>query len=109
MSEQPHSENAKRITREVELREKRMLKARRTKMQSVWMGLGFFGLIGWSIVVPTLLGAGIGRWLDATYSGERSWTLTLLVAGLSLGCLNAGHWIIKEQRHIKSEQETTDD
>lgn len=109
MSEETFQERSSRIAHEVEVREKRLLKTKRTKMSSVWLGLGFFGLIGWSIVVPTLIGTGIGRWLDAAHPGERSWTLALLIAGLTLGCLNAGHWIFREQRTIKSEQETTDD
>ena len=109
MPEGQSPERASRIAREVAVREKRMLKTKRTKMRSVCLGLGFFGLIGWSIVVPTLIGAGIGRWLDAAHPGERSRTLALLIAGLTLGCFNAGHWIMKEQRTIVSEQETTDD
>jgi predicted F0F1-ATPase subunit len=39
------------------------------------------GLIGWSVVVPTLLGAALGSgW--TTHPGTHSWTLALLVAGL---------------------------
>ena len=93
------------MSREVALREKRMLKTKRTKMRSVWQGFGFFGLIGWSIVVPMLIGAAIGRWLDNTYSGARSWTLVLLVGGLTLGCINAWRWVLKEHRAITTEQE----
>ena len=40
------------------------------------------GLIGWSVVVPTLLGAALGIWLDERHPGAHSWTLALLVAGL---------------------------
>ena len=40
------------------------------------------GLIGWSVVVPTLLGAALGIWLDKHHPGKHSWTLALLVAGL---------------------------
>ncbi len=74
----------------------------------VWFGLGMMGLIGWSVVVPTLLGAGIGLWLDARYGGRQSWTLALLVAGLVLGCLNAWHWVAKEDKAIRDEREGND-
>ena len=63
------------------------------------------GLIGWSVVVPTLLGAALGIWLDNHYPGAYSWTLTLLVTGLVIGCLNAWHWVVKEDKEMQDEQE----
>ena len=30
----------------------------------VWFGLGMMGLIGWSVAIPTVLGAALGLWLD---------------------------------------------
>ena len=53
-------------------------------------------MVGWSVALPTLLGVGLGHWLDHRYAGSRSWTLALLVAGLALGCLNAGCWVARE-------------
>ena len=38
----------------------RKLKARLGAKRSIWFGLGTSGLIGWSVTVPTLLGAGLG-------------------------------------------------
>ena len=74
------------------------LKARGDGNPGVWFGLGMMGLIGWSVVVPTLLGAALGRLLDETWSGRHSWTLALLVAGLVLGCFNAWRWIARQDR-----------
>jgi ATP synthase protein I len=87
----------------------RKLKARRNATPGVWFGLGMMGLIGWSVVVPTLLGAALGLWLDEAYPGPRSWTLALLVAGLMLGCFNAWHWVSKEDRAMREEQEDEHD
>jgi ATP synthase protein I len=56
------------------------------------------GLIGWSVAIPTLLGAALGSWLDRWHAGRHSWTLALLVAGLALGCFNAWHWVAKEDK-----------
>ena len=83
----------------------RKLKARRNPAQGVWFGLGMMGLIGWSVVVPTLLGAALGIWLDEHHPGKHAWTLALLAAGLALGCLNAWHWVAKEDREIRAAQE----
>lgn len=85
----------------------RKLKARRHAEHGVWSGLGMMGLVGWSVVVPTLLGAMLGAWLDKRYPGVHSWTLTLLIIGLFAGCANAWHWVAKEDRAIRDEQ--TDD
>jgi ATP synthase protein I len=63
------------------------------------------GLIGWSICLPTLFGAWLGTWLDKRHPGAHSWTLILLVAGLCVGCVNAWHWITKEQGAIHRGQE----
>jgi len=87
----------------------RKLKARRHSSRGVWFGLGMMGLIGWSVVVPTLLGAAFGIWLDQRYSGSRSWTLALLMAGLAIGCMNAWHWVAKEDKAMREEEENGDD
>lgn len=87
----------------------RKLKARRNSAQGVWFGLGMMGLIGWSVVVPTLLGAALGLWLDKHHPGAHSWTLALLVAGLTIGCLNAWHWVAKEDRAMREEQDDDDE
>lgn len=86
----------------------RKLKARRDPAAGVWSGLGKMGLIGWSVVVPTLLGAALGIWLDSHYPGNHPWTLALLMAGLTLGCLNAWRWIAKEESDMRDDGESSD-
>ncbi|MEP6834373.1 MAG: AtpZ/AtpI family protein [Gemmatimonas sp.] len=86
----------------------RKLKARRDPAAGVWSGLGAMGLIGWSVVVPTLLGAALGIWLDKHRPGNHPWTLALLMAGLTLGCLNAWHWVAKEERDMRDAEESGD-
>jgi len=67
--------------------------------RSIWFSLGLFGLVGWSVAIPTLLGMAAGVWLDRAFPGGRvSWTLTLLVVGAVLGCLNAWYWVQHESR-----------
>lgn len=102
-------EGGKSFIRQVGEKEKRKLKAQRRVTQTVWSGLGMMGLVGWSVAVPTLLGAALGIWLDRRYPGVHSWTLTLLIIGLVIGCLNAWHWVAREERQIRGEQEDKDE
>lgn len=90
---------------QVGARAERKIRARRNGTPGVWFGLGMMGLIGWSVVVPTLLGAALGLWLDQRYPDGRAWTLALLMAGLTLGCLNAWHWVTREDQAIRDERE----
>jgi ATP synthase protein I len=83
--------------------EARKIQAQRTKSRSVWFGFAMFGLIGWSVAVPTLLGIALGVWIDKRYPSTHSWTLMLLVIGLIIGCLNAWYWVKKEQQAIYSD------
>jgi ATP synthase protein I len=85
----------------------RKRKARDNPAPGVWFGLGMMGLIGWSVVVPTLLGAMLGLWLDRNYPGSHSWTLALLVGGLVLGCANAWHWVSRQDQ--ATHEESRDD
>jgi ATP synthase protein I len=94
---------------EIGVRAARKLKARRHPKPGVWLGLGMMGLIGWSVVVPTLLGAALGIWLDKHHRGTHSWTLALLVAGLTIGCLNAWHWVAKEEKAMQDDEEPNDE
>ncbi|MFO7691720.1 MAG: AtpZ/AtpI family protein [Vicinamibacterales bacterium] len=96
------------LGQEIGAKAARKLRAQRHVTRTVWFGLGMMGLIGWSVAIPTVLGAALGLWLDRRYPGGRSWTLALLVAGLAVGCWNAWHWVSKEDKAIRDEQEDGD-
>ncbi len=81
----------------------RKASARNNPAPGIWFGLGMMGLIGWSVVVPTLLGAMLGLWLDGRFPRSHSWTLALLVAGLVLGCANAWHWVSQQDQAAREE------
>jgi ATP synthase protein I len=63
------------------------------------------GLIGWSVAVPTLLGALLGLWLDHRHPSSHSWTLMLLVIGLVIGCANAWHWMDQQNKAMQDAPE----
>ena len=106
-SENTRAQDQTAFSREVGAKAARKLKARQST-QGVWFGLGMMGLIGWSVVVPTLLGAALGFWLDKRHPGSYSWTLLLLLGGLIIGCANAWHWVAKEDREMHEEEEEHD-
>lgn len=104
MTEIPLKEES-RFARQVGAKAKRKLRAQRNVNRTVWLGLGMMGLIGWSVAIPTLLGAAFGLWLDAHYPVNYSWTLTMLIIGLFIGCLNAWHWVARENKEMQENQE----
>jgi ATP synthase protein I len=83
------------LSEQVGKKEQRKLKARRQD-RSVWFGLGMFGLIGWSIAIPTLLGIAIGIWIDRTWPSRFSCTLMCLFVGVVIGCWIAWYWVKRE-------------
>ena len=81
----------------------RKIRLQREGSQGVWFGLGMSGLIGWSVAVPTLGGIMLGIWLDRRHPGVFSWTLALLFAGLIIGCANAWHWVVQQDKAMHDE------
>lgn len=65
----------------------------REEGREILFGLGLFGIVGWSIAIPTLIGVFAGVLLDRRFDMGFSWTLTLLFVGVVVGCLNAWRWI----------------
>lgn len=106
MSEEPKraTEVESALAAQIGAKAARKLKARNST-QGVWFGLGMMGLVGWSVVVPTLLGAALGLWLDQHHPGKHAWTLALLVLGLAIGCANAWFWVAKEEKAMRDDAE----
>ncbi len=77
-------------------KEARRIEARRKKNRGVWFGLGMFGLVGWSVAIPTLIGIALGVWIDQEFASPYSWTLMGLFIGVIVGCLNAWYWVNRE-------------
>ena len=93
------------FSRQVAAQAARKLKAQRGAKRSVWFGLGMSGLIGWSVTVPTLMGAALGIWVDRNYPSTLSWTLMLLLLGLLTGCFNAWYWVDGQYKEMREDQD----
>lgn len=88
--------HTQQLSEQVGRRAERKRRAREQSRRTAWFGLGMFGLVGWSVAIPTLIGIAIGIWLDRRWPSQVSWTLTLLIIGVALGCLNAWYWVKQE-------------
>ena len=97
------------FSRRIAEKEKQKLKALRNKDRGVWMGLGMMGMVGWSVAVPTLLGAALGFWLDKTYPQTFSWTLSCLIVGLFAGSIIAWYWVDKEDKEMHNDKDENDE
>lgn len=95
---EPDNNPDQRFSREVGRKALRKLRARDEADRGAWFWLGMFGLVGWSVAIPTIIGIVLGLWLDRTFPGRESWTLMFLLLGVVLGCLNAWYWIKQENQ-----------
>lgn len=82
----------------------RLHQTRRKKEVSPLHGLSAFGVIGWSIAVPAVAGALLGRWLNRVAPQTFSWTLALILGGLVLGIGFAWSWMSQAQQLESDEQ-----
>lgn len=87
-----------KLIEKVGAKEDRKIRARREKDRGVWFGLGMFGLVGWSVAIPTVIGIGLGIWIDTKWPSPYSWTLMFLIIGVLVGCVNAWYWIKRESK-----------
>lgn len=85
-----------RSAEDIGRRAERMKSARDNPGASPLRGIGTFGMIGWSIAVPTVGGAFLGLWLDRIAPQHFSWTIALILGGVVLGSLIAWAWVRKE-------------
>ena len=92
-----HRSRWRSFQRQIASKSDRKLKARR-EAKNIWVGLRMFGMVGWSVAIPSLLGIALGVWIDTHIQSKYSWTLMLLVIGVALGCFNAWYWINKESQ-----------
>lgn len=98
MSDDHTRKKGEDLARKIGTKEARKLRARQEQDRGVWFGLGMFGLVGWSVAIPTLIGIAVGIWVDRTWPSRYSWTLMMLFVGVVLGCLNAWFWVKRESR-----------
>lgn len=91
---QPDNSSVQEIARKAQ----RLHHSRTHPTLSPLRGLSAFGVIGWSVAVPTVAGALLGIWLDKVYPQSFSWPVALILGGIVLGVMVAWEWIARQQR-----------
>jgi ATP synthase protein I len=107
MSEDPYKKKdsyRSRLAPLIGKKEARKLRARRAGRSNPLQAVSLFGIVGWSVALPTLLSLALGIWIDNTWPGRFSWTLMLLLVGVVIGCINA--WsVIQKELNISGQNE----
>jgi len=78
-----------RLDEAVKTRRERRAQGAREGERSIGQNLAMIGALGWTIVIPTLAGMFLGRWLDRLFGSGVFWTLGFLTLGLAGGCVLA--------------------
>lgn len=110
--ERPRREREKerrRFQEEVASRGARLQRHRERGHRGIWLGLATFGMVGWSIAIPALLGIAIGLWLDNQLGSGRRYTLSFFMAGLAFGMVNVWRWINEYRDEPDDDGEPGDD
>ncbi len=69
------------------------------KARGVWFGMSSIVMMGWMIVIPPLVGAFVGHWIDSKWPSPISWTMILILVGLVAGCYSVWAWA---ERHLET-------
>ena len=87
-SPDPNGDEARRLDERVARQTDRLRRARREHGGLIRQTI-YLGTLGLLFVLPVVLGAYAGRWLDERLEGYAvHWTLTLIFVGIFLGAMN---------------------
>ena len=89
-------QRAETLRRVVSAKSERRIRSRERPNESIWAFMGTFGLVGWTVAVPTLAGLALGVFLDNRTDSERSFAITFLILGVAVGGATAWYWIRRE-------------
>jgi len=91
----PDTDRMARAARQAVQRERR---SQEEPEPSLGARLGQIGILGWTIVVPTLLGLVLGHWLDRYFNTGVFFSAPLLMAGAAIGLWSAWKWMHRQTR-----------
>ena len=87
-----------KLQQQVERQAQRMKQAEHDRPTLISQTI-YLGTLGLVFVLPLVVGAYLGRWIDSQASGySMRWTLSLIFFGVVVGAVNA-YLLIKENDH----------
>jgi len=96
MAKMANNHEREKMRRAVRLREERSERGKKEGERPVWQNLSMIGALGWLIVVPTLLGMFLGRWLDSMFGTGIFFSGALIFVGIMTGCYFAWQRVNRE-------------
>ncbi|HEY8160701.1 MAG: AtpZ/AtpI family protein [Methylocystis sp.] len=96
MSEPRRSPSTERLADAARKAATREHERRRDPEPSLGRRLGQIGVLGWTIVTPTLLGLFVGRWLDKNMHSGVFFSAPLVMLGAALGLWLAWKWMSRQ-------------
>ncbi|AJZ57097.1 F0F1-ATPase subunit family protein [Paraburkholderia fungorum] len=94
----PHRPSTDRVARAAQRALLRERAAREEPEPSLGVRLGQIGILGWTIVLPTLLGLALGHWLDRYFGTGVFFSAPLLMVGAGVGLWSAWKWMHRQTR-----------
>ena len=87
--------NNKDLKKNIERQARRMKKAEH-EQPTIIAQTAYIGTLGLLLVLPTVLGAYLGHWIDSQIVGYSiRWTISLIILGVMVGAINV-YLFIKE-------------
>ena len=86
-------EPQERLRKSVERQARRMAWAERER-DTLLAQTVFLGMLALLLVVPTILGAYLGNWIDGRFEGYSvRWTVSFILLGLAVGIFNVWRFL----------------
>jgi ATP synthase protein I len=88
-------DDREKLRRSIEQQAQRMERADRER-PTLMAQTAFLGVLALLLVIPLVVGAYLGNWLDSLKEGYSvRWTVSLILVGLGVGIVNV-YWFIRE-------------
>lgn len=86
-------EPQERLRKSVERQARRMARAERER-DTLLSQTVFLGMLALLLVVPTILGAYLGNWIDGRFEGYSvRWTVSFILLGIAVGIFNVWRFL----------------
>lgn len=82
---EPNHKGREEMEKAVHLRQSRRETWEKEGERPLWKNLSMVGALGWLIIVPTLLGVFLGRWLDKLMGTDVTFSGALTFLGVCFG------------------------